>query len=77
LIEIKAATGTFVKSVSAMQLHFPLSTAMLTNKQDIAHLLEVRKIIEVGAAASAAIHRSEQDLQAMLQILENVKQAHG
>ncbi len=77
LIEIKQGSGTFVKSVLPNRLDFPLSTAMLSNKLDIARLLEVRKIIEVGAAASAAINRTEQDIQAMVQILEDMKQAHG
>ncbi|PCD84322.1 transcriptional regulator [Lysinibacillus fusiformis] len=77
LIEIKQGSGTFVKSVPPNRLDFPLSTAMLSNKLDIARLLEVRKIIEVGAAASAAISRTEQDIQAMVQILDDMKQAHG
>lgn len=77
LIEIKQGSGTFVKSVPPNRLDFPLSTAMLSNKLDIARLLEVRKIIEVGAAASAANNRTEQDIQVMVQILENMKQAHG
>jgi len=77
LIEIKQGSGTFVKSVPSNRLDFPLSTAMLSNKHGIAHLLEVRKIIEVGAAASAAVHRTERDIQAMLQILEDMQQAHG
>ncbi len=77
LIEIKQGSGTFVKSVPPNRLDFPLSTAMLSNKLDIARLLEVRKIIEVGAAASAAINRTEQDIQAMVQILDDMKQAHG
>ncbi|WP_433596184.1 FadR/GntR family transcriptional regulator [Lysinibacillus xylanilyticus] len=77
LIEIKQGSGTFVKSNQSNQLDFPLSTAILTNKQDISHLLEVRKIIEVGAAASAAIHRTEEDLQSMLQILDEMKLVQG
>lgn len=77
LIEIKQGSGTFVKSVPPNRLDFPLSTAMLSNKLDIARLLEVRKIIEVGAAASAANNRTEQDIQVMVQILDNMKQAHG
>lgn len=77
LIEIKQGSGTFVKSVPPNRLDFPLSTAMLSNKLDIARLLEVRKIIEVGAAASAAINRTEQDIQALVQILDDMKQAHG
>ncbi len=77
LIEIKQGSGTFVKSIRANQLDFPLSTAMLTNKQDVSHLLEIRKIIEVGAAASAAMHRTEEDLQAMMQILDEMKRVQG
>jgi len=77
LIEIKQGSGTFVKSNQSNQLDFPLSTAILTNKQDISHLLEVRKIIEVGTAASAAIHRTDEDLQSMMQILDEMKHAQG
>ncbi|MFJ6210851.1 FadR/GntR family transcriptional regulator [Lysinibacillus sp. NPDC092081] len=77
LIDIKQGSGTFVKSNQSNQLDFPLSTAILTNKQDISHLLEVRKIIEVGAAASAAIHRTEEDIQSMMQILDEMKRVQG
>ncbi|WP_323656455.1 FadR/GntR family transcriptional regulator [Lysinibacillus xylanilyticus] len=77
LIEIKQGSGTFVKSNQSNQLDFPLSTAILTNKQDVSHLLEVRKIIEVGAAASAAIHRTEEDIQSMMQILDEMKRVQG
>lgn len=77
LIEIKQGSGTFVKSVTSSQLDFPLSTAILTNKQDVSHLLEVRKIIEVGAAASAAIHRTDADIQKMAQILEEMQRVQG
>lgn len=77
LIEIKQGSGTFVKSIQPSQLDFPLSTAILTNKQDVSHLLEVRKIIEVGAAASAANHRTDEDIQAMIQILDEMKRVQG
>ncbi len=77
LIEIKQGSGTFVKSIKSNQLDFPLSTAILTNKQGVSHLLEVRKIIEVGAAASAAIHRTEEDIKSMMQILDEMQQVQG
>lgn len=77
LIEIKQGSGTFVKSNQSNQLDFPLSTAILTNKQDISNLLEVRKIIEIGAAASAANHRTEEDIQSMMQILDEMKRVQG
>ncbi|MFJ7666936.1 FadR/GntR family transcriptional regulator [Lysinibacillus sp. NPDC097195] len=77
LIEIKQGSGTFVKNMPAKQLDFPLSTLSLTNKNDVSDLLKVRKIIEVGAAASAAIHRTEEDIQVMLRILDDMKLAQG
>ncbi|MGE7917124.1 FadR/GntR family transcriptional regulator [Lysinibacillus xylanilyticus] len=37
-------------------------------------MLEVRKIFEVGAAASAPIHHTEEDIKSMMQILDEMKQ---
>ena len=63
---------------------FSLDTALtqktytfLSFKKDVAHLLEVRKIIEIGAVASAALHRTEDDIQIMMQILDEMKYAQG
>ncbi|WP_255726768.1 FadR/GntR family transcriptional regulator [Sporosarcina sp. ACRSM] len=75
LVEMKQGEGTFVKQFEAEQLIFPLSTAILMNKQDISHLLEVRKIIETGTAASAANNRNTEDLAIMAEALEEMKQA--
>lgn len=77
LVEMKQGEGTFVKGFEAKKMTFPLSTAILMNKEDIAHLLEVRKIVETGAAASAARNRSQEDLDAMLQVLEEMKNTQG
>lgn len=77
LIEIKHGSGTFVKQIQINQLEFPLLTTILINKKDVFHLLEVRKIIEVGAVASAALHRTEEDLQRMMKVLDEMKHVHG
>lgn len=77
LVEMKQGEGTFVKGFEAKQITFPLSTAILMNKEDVAHLLEVRKIIESGTAASAARNRHASDLQVMFQVLEEMKQVQG
>ena len=58
LIEMKQGEGTYVRQFEASSIHFPLSTAMLMNKDDVINLLEVRKIIEIGAATSAAAKRT-------------------
>ena len=73
LVDIKQGEGTFVKSFDANQMVFPLSTAILMNKEDISNLLEVRKIIEVGTVTSAARNRTQEDLTKMREILEEMK----
>ena len=76
LVELKQGEGTYVKEFGSEQIHFPLSTAILMNKEDVSNLLEVRKIIETGAVASAARNRSEENLKEMIVALENMKNAH-
>lgn len=77
LIEMRQGEGTFVKQFSSEQITFPLSTAILMNKEDVAHLLEVRKILETGTALAAAMNRTQEDIEAMAQVLENMKDAQG
>jgi GntR family transcriptional regulator, transcriptional repressor for pyruvate dehydrogenase complex len=77
LIEMKQGEGTFVNEFETDQITFPLSTAMLMNKEDIAQLLEVRKIIEIGTAAAAAKKRTNQQLITMESALEEMKHANG
>lgn len=77
LIEMKQGEGTYVQQFEAENITFPLSTAMLMNKEDVKNLLEVRKIIEVGAAATAASKRNAENLKMMEAALEEMKIAHG
>ncbi|MFS0636717.1 FadR/GntR family transcriptional regulator [Mesobacillus foraminis] len=77
LIEIRQGEGTYVKEFEATQIAFPLSSAILMNKGDIDHLLEVRKILEIGTAFSAAQNRSTENLKSMERALEEMKRANG
>jgi len=77
LIEMRQGEGTYVKQFGAENITFPLSTAMLMNKEDVKNLLEVRKIIEVGAAAVAASTRSAESLEQMKVALDEMKVSHG
>lgn len=77
LVEMRQGEGTFIKGFEAQQIKFPLSTAILMNKEDIAHLLEVRKIIEAGTAAAAAKKRKSADIEALQGALEEMKHAKG
>ena len=77
LIEIKQGSGTFVKDFPEQKLKFPLSTSILTNKQNVPHLLELRKIIEVGTVASAARNRTIEDIKKLEDILAEMKSVQG
>jgi GntR family transcriptional regulator, transcriptional repressor for pyruvate dehydrogenase complex len=77
LVEMKQGQGTYVKEFETEQLIFPLSTAILMNKEDVKHLLEVRKIVETGAVASAAVNRTTENLTTIEQALEEMKEANG
>ncbi|HJV46241.1 MAG TPA: FadR/GntR family transcriptional regulator [Bacillota bacterium] len=77
LIEMKQGEGTYVKEFEKDQITFPLSTAILMNKEDVAELVEVRKIIESGTAAVAARKRTEQHLSMMEAALEAMLEAKG
>ncbi len=77
LVDMKQGEGTFIKEFDTDQITFPLSTAILMNKEDIANLLEVRKIIELGTAAAAAKRRNDQQLGAMEKALEEMKTSNG
>lgn len=77
LVEMKQGEGTYVNEFETNRITFPLSTAILMNKEDIAQLLEVRKIIEVGTAAAAAKKRTSSHLTRMEKALDEMKHANG
>jgi GntR family transcriptional regulator, transcriptional repressor for pyruvate dehydrogenase complex len=77
LIEMKQGEGTFIREFEVDQLNFPLSTAILMNKKDVFDLLEVRKIIETGAAMAAANRRTKEHLQKMEEILKDMMIVQG
>ncbi len=77
LIEMRQGEGTYVKEFQAEDLTFPLATAMLMNQQDVMHLLEIRKIIETGTAATAAKKHTSEDLEKLETALNGMKAALG
>lgn len=77
LVEMKQGEGTYVREFEAEQITYPLSTAILMNKEDVANLLEVRKIIESGTVVAAAIKRTDEQLKTMAEALEEMKRANG
>lgn len=69
LIEMKQGEGTYIKEFDPSMVTVPVSIAVIMNKEDIFHLLEVRKILETGAALVAAQNRTKSDLIKMKKAL--------
>ena len=77
LVEMRQGEGTYITSFDASKFSLPLSSALLMKREDIKELSEVRKILEVGAVASASINHADEDLMAMEEALNAMKEAKG
>lgn len=72
LIEMKQGEGTYVKNFDSSSLTKSLNNRLLMKKEDILNLLEVRKVLEVGAVRVAAVKRTEDNLQNMKHWLDEM-----
>lgn len=72
VIEIRPGEGSFVKQVSYLGMLEPLSFLLSVELDDIMHLLEVRKILEVETAALAAARATAEDVELIGQALEGM-----
>ncbi|GGB58555.1 HTH-type transcriptional regulator LutR [Lentibacillus populi] len=77
LVEMRQGEGTYITQFDASQFSLPVATALLMKRDDIKDLSEVRKILEVGSASSAAISHCEEDLLPMREALQAMKDAKG
>ncbi|KAB7707028.1 FCD domain-containing protein [Bacillus aerolatus] len=77
LIELRQGEGTYVNEFSPTDIAFPIQSAILMNKEDIFHLLEVRKMLEAGVASIAAEKRTTEDLAKIQTALEEMKEHSG
>ncbi|MFC7319771.1 FadR/GntR family transcriptional regulator [Halobacillus campisalis] len=77
ILEMRQGEGTYVKAFDASRFSLPVSVAFLLKREDVKDLLEVRHILEVGAAASAAVHHNEEDLEALEAALSAMEKAKG
>lgn len=73
LVEILQGHGTFVAKYDAEELTAKINEYVMVTKEDILHLLEVRKMLEVGAARSAAEKREGKDLLEMEKSIDIMK----
>lgn len=72
-LEMRQGEGTFIREYDHSVVSHAISSAVLMNPRQIRDLLEVRKFLEIGAAGTAAEHRSEADLQTMRDTLHEME----
>jgi len=77
LVEMRQGEGTYITKFDATQFSLPVTTALLLKREDIKELSEVRKILEVGSAGTAALHHREEDLIPMEKALQSMSEAKG
>lgn len=65
IIEIRQGEGTFIKEVNTEMLVETLALMLAPKKNTMRELLEIRKILEVGAAGLAALRCTEEELKKM------------
>lgn len=61
IVETRQGEGTFVRKVGVSDYIHPLAISMIAEKQQTLHLLETRKIVELGIVEAAAIRADEED----------------
>lgn len=62
LVDIRQGDGTFVKTISPDFYMRPLLPMMILNPQNMDQLYDARRAVECGAARSAALYRTSDDL---------------
>jgi GntR family transcriptional repressor for pyruvate dehydrogenase complex len=73
-LEVKGKR-TFIRSAASEKMHDPLSILLQTDTQKIFDLTEVRKAIETWGAFLAAQRATEEDIQQLESIIEEMKKA--
>lgn len=75
LVSMRQGEGTFVTEFDPSNFTLPVTVGMLMKKEDIKELYEVRKILEVGAARSAALYHQDNDLLSLQQAIGEMENA--
>ncbi|ABO50703.1 transcriptional regulator, GntR family [Desulforamulus reducens MI-1] len=73
IIEIRSGEGTFVRKLGNKPMTDIMSFAVITGKDTLFELLELRKIVETEAASLAAQRRTEEDINNIEKWLKQMK----
>ncbi len=72
-IEVGSAGGAVIQGISIDMLSAPLKKYLSSGDLDLRELTEYRYLNDFGCARFAALHRTEADIRAMAEALEQVK----
>lgn len=73
VVEVRPGEGTFIREVDVGTIIETLGMILVLERDTIKELLELRKIIEVGAAGLAALRHSREHLDRMEEILRQME----
>lgn len=73
IIEIRQGEGTYVRKITAEDITLNVPHYATFSEQDLKHIFEVRKILELGVIENAATRRTEAQLQQMQQAIEHMQ----
>lgn len=73
VLEVRPGEGTFVASMHEQETIEPLALVLEVEKNPLAQLMEVRRILEGEAAALAASRAKEFHKQKLIQVMENMR----
>lgn len=74
LIEMRHGEGTFIRSVAEAELN-PVFEAFLKDRDAVLDLMELRSVLEVWSARTAAARATPRQISRLRQCLENMQQA--
>ncbi|WP_010274137.1 FadR/GntR family transcriptional regulator [Paenibacillus senegalensis] len=77
LVEIRQGEGSYIRRLEADDLPMPGLESFLLTKETVLELLEARQALEAANAALAAVKRTEEDLQQLKAILDEMEQYLG
>lgn len=73
LVVMRQGEGTYVTKFDASNFSLPVTAGLLMKAEDIVELYEVRKILEIGTARSAAIHHKVEDLLPLKEAIDEMR----
>ncbi|MEN6349621.1 MAG: FadR/GntR family transcriptional regulator [Syntrophomonas sp.] len=75
ILDIHPGEGTYVRETSVSRVFEPLAMVLAVERNPGIQMMEIRRILETESAALAAIRATEENLNNIGQILENMKAA--